>query len=883
MIDLKSMYSQSQKQILKQFNVQQTEGLNNQQVLQNQKKFGFNTLTEEKSKSVFKLLLEQLNDALIYVLLGAVMITLFLGEWVDAIIILVVVILNAVLGVYQEMKAGNAIAALKQLSNPHAIVKRNGQTFEINTSDLVPGDLVILEAGRNVPADIRIIEAAHLQIDESALTGESVASPKTAEALSSKTDLGIGDLHNMAFMSTLVTYGRGVGVVVGTGNSTEIGKIATIISEEEDRKTPLEIQLSELGKTLGKIAIGVCALMFGIGYFQGREVFELFMTSVSLAVASIPEGLAAIVAIVLSVGVTKLARQNSIVKKLPAVETLGSVSVICSDKTGTLTQNKMTVTQFYTFSDALIDDFSTIKTSASQCLAKGMFLASDATLEDDVATGDPTEIALLMFADDLKLNRQKLTDSCPRIGELPFDSERKMMSTCHLLADETREIYVKGALDSILLRSKYVLENDEVIPLTDVHRMLIQEASEKMSDHALRTLALAYKRENSDIPKTQYENDLILVGVVGMMDPPRLEVKDAINEAKQAGIMTVMITGDHKNTAMAIAKELGIATDNKQAISGVDLRMIASEKYNDTVTECRVFARVSPEDKVNIVKAFQSKGNIVSMTGDGVNDAPSLNAADIGVAMGITGTDVAKSASDMILADDNFSTIVNAIEQGRIIFNNIKKSVLFLLSSNLGEVITMLIAVVAGMPMPLIATQLLWINLITDSLPALALGLDSGSTDVMKEQPRKLSEGFFANGGAAKILIAGVLIGLVTIFGFWHGYNQHGYSPFDSNVPQNVLEYARTLAFMTLVSCQLFMSLSYNSIHHTILNGGLLRNKYLIGAVVVGFLMQTIVLYIPFLAEAFHLQPLHGEGWLWILGLGLIPMLLNELVKLFRK
>jgi Ca2+-transporting ATPase len=875
---------QSISQAAENYKVDIATGLSEAEVKQRLEEYGANKLETQKRKSIFRMFFSQLKDALIYVLFGAVVITFIMGEYVDGIIILAVISINAILGVVQEIKAGNSIEALRSLATPKALVKRDSQIKEINSEEIVPGDVVILDAGRYIAADLRLIESANLQIDESALTGESVASEKNAAAEFSEEYIPLGDRTNLAYMSTLVTYGRGVGVVTQTGIHTEVGKIASFLTGEETVQTPLEKRLSQLGKTLGKAAVIICVVMFVISYFQGRDISEMFLTAVSLAVASIPEGLAAIVAIVLSVGVTKMARKNAIIKKLPAVETLGSVNVICSDKTGTLTQNKMTVKEIFTFSSGTRKVENDLKpTSEEELLISGMVLASDATLEvNGESTGDPTEIALLHLADEVGVNRKDLNAGQPRIDELAFDSDRKMMSTLHEKQGEY-VVYAKGAVDNLILKSKFIAESDAMIPLTDTHRHLLIDAVEKMSDSALRTLAVAYKVSSDRINPDDFEENLVLIGVVGMIDPPREEVKPSIQQAKEAGITTIMITGDHKNTAVAIARELGIAKDISEATTGADINRMSQEELEAHIGEYKVFARVSPEHKVNIVKAFKAKGNIVSMTGDGVNDAPSLNAADIGVAMGITGTDVAKNASDMILADDNFATIVKAIEQGRNIYNNIKKAVVFLLASNVGEVIAMFLAILAGMPVPLLATQLLWINLITDSLPAIALGMDSGNPDVMKEKPRAISENFFSHGAGKKIVIVGTLIGLLTIGGFWLGYQGMGYSPFSAEIPDEVNAYARTMAFLTIIACQLIFSLSFKHDSLSILQTGLFKNKYLVWAILLGFGLQLLVIYIPFMQQAFKLQAVGIEEWAIVIGLGCVPLIYSELEKWVRR
>ena len=875
----KQYFQFSTDEVYQQLLVDPQVGLDKNEVAKKQEEYGKNVLSGQKKKSLFSMFFSQLNDALIYVLLAAVIITVAMGEYTDGIIIMIVILINAFLGMFQEIKASNAIAALQSMASPKALVRRSGEQFEVDAEELVPGDLVILDAGRYVPADLRLVETVNLKIDESALTGESVAVEKNAEEIYQDEDVAIADRVNMAYMTSLVTYGRGTGIVVSTGNKTEVGKIADFLKEDQQTKTPLEIRLAHLGKTLGKLAVGICVFIFVVSYFQGRDLTEMFLTSVSLAVASIPEGLAAIVAIVLSIGVTKMAKQKAIIKKLPAVETLGSVNIVCSDKTGTLTQNKMTVKELFTFADKLVDvDEEGKILPEEKLLIEGMVLASDATLEADKQTGDPTEVALLMLADHWGINRKEIIENQPRIKELAFDSDRKMMSTLHE-DQKGYKLYVKGAVDNLILKCKYVLEQEQQIPITDAHKTLISEAVDKMSAKALRTLALAYKEPSKKIAEDQFEEDLIFVGLVGMIDPPRQEVKDSIQLAKNAGIRTIMITGDHKQTAFAIAKELGIAENKDQAITGVELNALDAQKLADKIENYTVFARVSPENKVNIVKAFKEKGNIVSMTGDGVNDAPSLNAADIGVAMGITGTDVAKNASDMILADDNFSTIITAIEQGRNIYNNIKKSVVFLLASNVGEVVAMFTAIIAGMPVPLLATQLLWINLITDTLPAVALGMDPGDKAVMKDKPRSIKENFFSHGAGKRIILGGLLIGALTIIAFIFGYYEHNYSVFDANIPEVVHAYSRTMAFLTIIACQLFYSLSFRNERKSILQVGLFSNLYLIGAIVLGFALQLMVLFIPVMRESFKLQLISVQDWGIILLFGLVPMFINELIK----
>jgi len=873
-------HSKAYEEILQMFGVNPETGLNEEEVKSRQQKYGQNRLQAQKKKSVLELFVAQLKDWLIYVLFAAVVITLFMGEYIDAAIILAVIFLNAILGVIQEVRAGNAIEALQKMTHHKALVRRNGQTVEIDSEELVPGDIVILDAGRYIPADLRLIETVNLQVEESALTGESVPSEKDASLILDP-KIPIGDRKNLAFMSSLVTYGRGVGVVVATGMNTEVGKIAGIINNEQQEKTPLEIRLNHLGKVLGKLAIGICIFIFIIGVLQGRDWIEMFLISVSLAVASIPEGLAAIVAVVLSIGVTAMSKRNAIIRRLPAVETLGSVNIICTDKTGTLTQNKMTVLKSFTADEEknILRNRQNLVGKSTQFLAKAMILCSDASWDGEKGTGDPTEIALLMLGDDVGIDKQKLAAETRRVAEYAFDSDRKLMST---LVEEngTFTVYTKGAIDNLLKISTHILVDGKIVTLTDEYRRLINEAVDMMSEMALRTLGAAFKPVNGIVEPSEMEKNLILIGVVGMMDPPRAEVKDAIRKAKEAGITTVMITGDHKKTAFAIAKELDIADNIGQVLTGQELDEMTDQELNSRIMNLRVFARVSPEHKVKIVRAYKANGNIVSMTGDGVNDAPSLNAADIGVAMGISGTDVAKDSSDMILVDDNFSTIVSAIEQGRNIYANIKKSVLFLLTCNLGEVLTMFIALISGMASPFLATQLLWINLLTDSLPALALGMDPSDPDVMKEKPRDPKESFFAKGAGIRSLLGGLMIGLVTLFSFAFGYWEQGYSPFDRSVPEEVIQYARTLAFITIISCQLFDSFNYRNEKKSILSVGVFSNKYLLGAIFGGLALQLLVVMITPMRQAFKLQMIDSQAWMVVIIAGLVPLIFSEIYKL---
>lgn len=868
--------SKSSDNIIKELTSDPINGLSSNEAKVRLKNNGYNKLNEGKKKTLLSLFLAHLNDAMIYILLVAAIISGIMGEISDSIIILIVILINATIGVIQESKAEKALEALKSLSTPKAIVKRDGELKEIPSEEVVIGDIVIIDAGRYIPADLRLIESANLKIEESAFTGESLPSEKNANIIITDKNSPIGDRVNMAYMSTLSTYGRGTGIVIATGMDTEIGKIASMISNEKESLTPLQKRLSRLGKTLGFAAIGICAIIFIISLLQGKNWMEMLLTSISLAVAAIPEGLPAIVAIVLALGVQRMIKLNAIVKKLPAVETLGSVNIICSDKTGTLTLNKMTVKNFFINGTITkIDDLSSINNDTN-ILFQGMILCNDATSTTSSKTGDPTEIALLDVGIKYNLFKEDLNTTYKRINEVPFDSDRKLMSTVNKF-DSFSRVYTKGALDSLITLCNKIYISGKVQELTSEIKESIYAASYTMESDALRVLALGYKDTTENLSTANIESDLIFVGFVGMIDPPRNEVKDSINLCKKAGITTIMITGDHKNTAFSIGKELGIADNINQCMAGNEIDNYSQEAFNEIVLNYRIFARVSPEHKVKIVKGFKYHNNIVSMTGDGVNDAPSLKAADIGVAMGITGTDVAKGAADMILTDDNFSTIVNAVEEGRNIFNNIKKSIIFLLACNLGEIIALFLAILLNWDTPLSPIHILWVNLITDSFPALSLGIDPKDEGVMDEAPRNPKESLFANKMGLLLIINGILIGLLTLFAYKYAEHVYPTSYSDHNY------HAQTFAFLVLSISQLFFSLSMRSTTKNIFSLGILGNKYLIGSIILGILLQLIIIIVPFFADIFKVTSLSIGNWIFILLISLIPFLINECIKLIIK
>lgn len=855
---------------------------------------GKNEMKAVRKKTLFESFFEQLNDPLIYVLIAAAVISVLLDEKNDAVIIAVVVCVNAVVGMVQEGKAQKALDSLKKLTSPRTVVIRNGNRREIPASELVTGDLVCLEAGCQVPADMRLTDSSSLKIEESALTGESLPMEKDAcFQARPKTDregrqipIPLGDRRNMAYMSTIVTYGRGQGIVTATGMDTELGQIAALITESREEMTPLQKRLGELGKVLSLLSVGLCAALFVIAIVQKRDILEMLLTAISLAVAAVPEGLPAVVTICLALSVTRMVKVNTIVRRLPSVETLGAVSVVCSDKTGTLTQNRMTVE--CCFAGGKEYGLQEMKAAEHQEFLYGMTLCNDGVAERDSRVGDPTELALLDMAAKFGIRREELEQKLPRVAELAFDSDRKMMSTCHRKGNGL-VVYTKGAPDEVLKRCTKIWQHGHETELTEHTRRQILREVEKMSGNALRTLAVAGKEvRGSTQMNFPVEENLTFAGLVGMKDPARPEAAEAVEVFRQAGVSTVMITGDHVDTAFAIAKQLGIVSRADQCMTGAQIEEAGAEGFRKKLDNVRVFARVTPAQKVQIVKGFQDRGQIVAMTGDGVNDAPSLKAADIGIAMGKNGTDVAKQASDMILTDDNFATIERAIEEGRGVYENIRKSVIFLLSSNLGEIMTMFLAVLCGLASPLKSSHILWINLITDSLPALALGIDcNDGRSLMRNPPRKAKESLFARGGLACTCFYGFLIAGVSLTAFLHlplvVLKSRDMEITLENLAyvlgsQTLLAKAQTYAFTVLGMSQLYHAVGMRDVQKSIFRMNHLTNKLMIGACVLGFVLQFAVTEVPFLIEAFGTSHLDRTEWMQLSLLAACPLLAHELI-----
>lgn len=859
-------YTKELNQVFNELNTRQG-GLTEDEANKRLEKYGANNLKEKKKESLFIKFIKQFNDFMIIVLIIAAIISAIVaktngsGDYIDSIIIIAIVIFNAIMGLIQEEKAEKSLEALKKMSAPNAKVRRNGKIREIEASKVVPGDIVMLEAGNYVPADCRLIDSYNLQIEESSLTGETLPTSKQADIILNA-NTAMGDLKNMAFATTIVVNGHAEAVVVETGMNTKVGQIAGMIIENESPETPLQKKLGEVGKTLAITCMIICGLIFLIGIWKQIPITEMFMTSVGLAVAAIPEGLPAIVTIMLSIGVTKMAKKNSIIRKLPAVETLGCSSVICSDKTGTLTQNKMTVTQ-------IRNAVGLVKNNDRRFILELGTMCTD-TIESQEVIGEATEVAITNAAVEINLRKRDLYYQMQRINEISFDSKRKMMTTIHKIGSKYR-IITKGAPDVLIKRCSKYYQSGRIEPIFS-KRDALQEQNQMMAEDALRVIAIAYKDVEKlprEINSETIENELTFVGLIGMIDPPREGVKEAVKTCRKAGIKTVMITGDHLQTAKAIAKELGILRKGDLAINGETLEKMSQQELERNIMRYSVFARVSPEHKVRIVKAFQSTGAVVAMTGDGVNDAPALKNADIGIAMGKGGTDVAKNASDMVLTDDNFVTIVEAVKQGRNIYDNIKKAVHFLLATNIGEIVAIFVGLLLGIKSPLLAIQLLWVNLVTDSFPAIALGLEKAESNIMNRLPRNPRKSLFADGLWGKITTEGVMIGVLTLVAFSIGNNLYS------------IEVGRTMAFLSLGILELVHSFNIKG-EESIFKTGLFENRYLVGAFVLGTLLQVVVVVISPLAQIFDVVPLNSVQWLMTVIISILPVVIVELQKKFN-
>ena len=877
-------FNQEINEILSNLQTPETTGLTTEEVKRRLGEYGYNQLSTKRKRSFFHMYIAQFKSFMIIILLIAAAISGVVGVMegeglLDTFVILVILILNAFVGAFQERKAESSLEALKKLAAPETKVLRDGVISEIPTRELVPGDIVILETGEIIPADLRLIEAVNLKIQESALTGESVPVEKQTAMLTGD-DIALGDRINMAFSSGIVTYGRGRGVVVTTGMQTEVGKIADLLQQTVDTETPMSKRLEQLGKVLGIAALIICAVIFIVGILYGNSIITMFMTAVSLAVAAIPEGLPAVSTVVLAIGVQRMVKRNAIIRTLPSVETLGSATVICSDKTGTLTQNKMTVIEAYVNhkrdvinrvapSVELNEEEERLLSISVLCADAQFSINEDGKYE---FTGDPTETALIDFGILYGLYKDDLEKKYPRVAEIPFDSERKRMTTVNRIDDKSTRVNVKGGLDEVLSVCNKINILGEVRSITDEDVEKIRNTNESMANSALRILAMAYK----DLPEApqhveigELENGLIFMGLLGMIDPARPEVIDAVAKCNTAGIRPVMITGDHKSTAMAIADEIGIYREGDLTITGTDLEKLSEEELNENVIRYSVYARVAPEHKVRIVKAWQQHDEVVAMTGDGVNDAPALKQADIGAAMGIVGTDVAKGAADMVLTDDNFATIVSAVEEGRRIYDNILKAIQFLLSTNIGEIFLLLITSILNLGIPLLPIHILWVNLVTDSLPALALSVDPAEENIMSRKPRNSKKGFMTRGMVWRIMYQGIMIGTIPLVAYIIGLRDGG----------QIL--GQTMAFTTLMFVQLIHVRNLHSNTRSSLAISPLKNKPLIGAILASAGLALIVLLIPPVCNAFSLTAMDGKHWILVILMSLIPILVVDIFKLF--
>ncbi len=871
---MKQYYLQTKDEVLKEFKTG-SDGLSTKQAEENLAKYGKNALVEGKKKTAFQVFLEQFKDLMVIILIIAAVISAFTGDLESTLVIIAVLILNAILGTVQHVKAEKSLESLKSLSSPSAKVLRNGEKIEIDSKDVVPGDIMLLEAGDMVTADGRILDNYSLQVNESSLTGESTNIDKADVDFDH--EIPLGDRLNMVYSSSLVTYGRANVLVTGTGMNTKIGKIASLMNETKERRTPLQVSLDKFSSKLATAILIICAIVLGLQIWRGQPIMDALLFAVALAVAAIPEALSSIVTIVQAMGTQKMAKENAIIKNLAAVESLGSVSVICSDKTGTLTQNKMTVEDIYIGGEVLKPDQLDLGNQLHRYLLYDAVLNNDSSLKDGKSIGDPTESALLemyrkvpgidLGNNQLGLSESDLRGLLTRQQEVPFDSDRKLMSTKHLI-HTVPTIFVKGAIDVLLDRCDNIRIGDEVRPMTDEDRKKILAQNEHFSENGLRVLTFAYKEKDEDLtPET--EHGFTFIGLVSEMDPPREESIEAVARAKKAGIRTVMITGDHKVTAVAIAKKIGIFSDGDIAVTGLELDKMSDEELEQKIEKIAVYARVSPENKIHIVNAWQKKDKIVSMTGDGVNDAPALKKADIGVAMGITGTEVSKDAASMILADDNFATIIKAVANGRTVFENIKNAIMYLLSGNLSAIITVLFASIGGFPVPFIAVQLLFINLVTDSLPALAIGMEPGAPDILDRKPRDPKVGILDKSLITKVTLQGIIISVGVIAAFMIGR-------------QTSAAVACTMAFSTLTFARLLHGFNCRS-QHSIFKIGFKNNWYSLAAFAVGTLLLALILFVPGLHSLFAVTPLTNTQLLWIIGLALMPTIIIQIVKVVQE